>query len=1013
MPILNLSDRNLIRRLCGESTLEVTAPGGQAPALDWLVGPASLLSREGTGSAGLDPEFAIYFNALDAWRRQLVEEARSCALRRLASVLGKVSDRFQASIADIFVDDGENGLATLVTHNIEPLRLQEEPETSEKESIVRHVYRTLRPYFSNDVSTDPFYRDDQPAGVPPTRSQIAVPVTWKEKGGGQTAWVVNLQSRERGAFNRAQLEEIQSAALEMRPDLLVLKQLNREGDVGVPYHPAIHGNDLVQVAERLCYTLVETIDPNYAHASIWYADRDLWVYASSGYDDEYRMSRTLRHESFTGAVTETAPGSVFAIDPQSEIPDSRWESLFVRKDKARRRGVRRVVSTPIHRRVSVDGDGQDAESRRGVSALSIYLTHPEKDTEGMRTALVHTAELFGRMTEEFERLRLDYMAASQQYLLWEKPLASTSDFHVIRDYLMKLFDADGCSLFARPLFEQRVYCVATTGLLRRRREGDEGEREERVRDPEEAIYDLKFDRGLTVYLAQNPWVPQLINNLLDRHDQGATVVPQLKFREDFEPREDHNRRFLGIGVAYDRTRGGHSESDLLGVIRLLRRPHSKPFTQCDARLLKHLAEIWVAAFLDWRRVETVSENGRKRLETSPDVSRRPERLRLRRPIPCVRSTRRLIEETVRDLHGCYARYARPSCTQGEKPGEKVTVRLLVLHEDDPEPVFRTHAYYAEPFPEIPLPDAPVFAEADPTLKPFLEPVKEGSSRTVVFNDHIHAVSVAAAGAIPALPGPALRMPLRAWSNDGLVHAVIAVDFDESVRRIEWDQKDLLPLLDAACRLCAIWGIADLGERAADVFDPALPYKGWAWMKGRCSIELREYSRRFSLNGRLTVEDVKFPRWEKFQERLDARGETWEPIAAVKNGGMTEASHLGVRCSRAGTRICIPMRIGPVLSHACVYRDLARQTDGNATPAQEKLTRLLGEVCDLWFNLSFLNINTWTAEFETRDKISDLRTWAGNVRWTARTSSAPVDANYDQDQADSLTISTIPLLARRA
>ena len=482
--------------------------------------------------------------------------------QRLTEMLGEISENFRASTAELFQLVDKKELNPIITHNTcKPLV---NLTTEDKEGIVAHVARTGSPYFTNNVEKDELYVDNaNRAEHSKTRSEIAVPLIFSRTK--EVLGVVNLESIKKDAFSVADLEELQAKVGSMVSHLLILRSIQAQDESWLPWHPDLFGWDLSILFQKLCHTVAASIDPDGAKCSIWYMDwakKQLFVYASSGYDIEYKYERILPIESFMGIAVTQVRGTVLSIDPQSD-------PRFIRKEKAHIMGMTRALACPIW-------SPKNAPDDYGISAVNIYLNRKENDTPEVREALQHLADVIGTITDTFEKVRGEFAEAKLHHLLYEKPVSSESDFEVLRDFFKEVFQADGCSIFARQANENKLYCATTTGL-----DTSRAGQAESLPKQDQIYYNLDEDKGFTVFLCQRPEHIVRFNNLLDPDEEGLPAGlpnrPLLKYRENFSPRNDDNRRLLGTGISLSGQRGSQPP-DTLGVIRLLRKPRSKPFT---------------------------------------------------------------------------------------------------------------------------------------------------------------------------------------------------------------------------------------------------------------------------------------------------------------------------------------------------------------------------------------------------------------------------------------------------
>lgn len=923
-------DEETSRALEEETSMETNFVRQQALAAELCLSD-SVNWFEDVGAAD-NPHVSAFLDVRD----ELKQEVQAHARRQLTEMLGDVSERFNAFNASLFLFSPPNGsrLTAVISRNVKNL----ETWVEERPGIVPHVAREGRGYYSNDVANDKNYRLD----VEDTESEIAVPLITYDN---QVIGVLNLESRDKNAYNAADVEELQALAGAFISHLIVacLTGDNRDSKLSPIWHPELYGYDLTSVFNRICHALSQSIHGDYSNCSLWHADKAkelLFVCSTTGYDVEYKCHRTLPAKSFLGSIVDLDSNHVEAIDP---LEDDR----FLRKDKADRVNMRRVLAAPIK--------SPNFQTDSGVGVLAVYLADEQLETRELHDALRYIAKELGNILAVCERRRKDFVLSHLYHLLYQKPRSSESDFEVMRDVLANVFSGDGVSIFARQSDGDNLYCVATTGLNRRASSGDLTAAV--AADERQAIYHLKEDSGYTVFLARD-WCQCLrINCFLDSSERGlpeGRPAPQLKYSENFAPQHDHRRRrMLGKRVSYWRDVGGELVEDTLGVIRILRCPDSELFTVSDEQLLSTITSFCRKHFLDWRRT---TQELRPKIDSVDGVDDEQDQATIiaRRAytIPLMRSSRTLIDESLRDLYSCFkGKY--------EIRQTRLMVRHIVAGEAFAS--FLTHAYYAEPDRQLPLPDQPVSLVERPfsNIAESAKTIKEG----------IHAIS----GWAESIGKSGIWMPIRAWLGDAFIEAILAVEADSD---INWLPQDLLEVFDTSARLAAIWGVTDPRGTSNNVIDPEVC--SWDWPT---VIELCRKHVDVSLAVDSSIVWVSDPDYAGILK--------WPTYDADD-----EIAKFGVRQHQTG-QIAIPLSIGSVaigvLTCDCNFD-------------QKQLHSFLGEVFGLWANLC---LGRWTSkEFGFTSKLIDqsgIREWFGrfcvdpnSTKWTP---AAPGQSLFTIDLSD--------------
>jgi putative methionine-R-sulfoxide reductase with GAF domain len=875
------------------------------------------------------PDSNPVLNDVSALLSLLAFEAIAHARQQLAELLGALAERFGASTAAIFNLEENGQLNAFLRHNVRKPQLT--AHINDECGIVPYVAREQNGYCAADTSQDARYRED----VRETRSEIAVPIIHPLdlEGDKRVLGVVNLESCEINAFASAQISEIQASVGAFVPHLLVLSSLSNRNEAWLPWHPEIHGWDLTRIFQKMCHTVAGSLGADSTKCSIWYVDQpkqSLFVYATNGYDIEYKNDRLLPIDSRTGILSGKSRGAVYLSDPQQQ---------FVRSEKARRMGLRTALHCPIYPPAS-------KSRQRGISVLNLYFTDDVHDRTLVREAMIKLADIIGALTASFATQRRQIATAQLHHLLEEMPRSSESDFEVIRDFFKDVFAADGVSIFGRRTKNRHLECTATTGLCR-------GDDRDCTVDPRKVRYKLDAQddsAGYTISVGLNPGTPLRMNNVLNRSEADLPEFlrqqPMLKWVENFAPREDKNRRMLAYGIASD----PHCESKSgkripsMGVVRILRRSGSKPFTQCDEHLIADLTNVCRSAFQNWRRVGAPLRPQPVKLSRSRSQSQEVVRAysRMLRTIPIGRSTRTLIHELVQDLFVCYHGWNLNWSA------------VFVRHGAPPAEHFRLHTYYSEPdsTPALELSSMP---QDDPYLLHRREFAASKSAGQFGTPFGLACHTTIADGKIAS----GVRVPVVAWSKQGLIEAVLALDFKNGC---DWNKLEFDPLLYGASRLAAIWSsnnISDEPIRFADAHHSFMNFE-------QTAIRLQQY-----LQNRFEVSvDVHW------SPPLPFSG--WQVIAAEED---REASIYGLKRHQAKNLLAIPLRIGPIPA-AC----LTLSADAFATTSQ--MHPLLDAVTGIWSQLTFGSANSvcrqqmWNASFAHKNLNPLTTVFSCDLSWNA-------------------------------
>jgi len=539
------------------------------PEPRWLEDFFNLLQKEGVRI----PSSNLLLQGIKEFETSFRQDAREQAERKITDIIGELAERFGATSGWLFLVTGDT-LTSIVAYNTPKNNLR----LGIHEGVVGHVARSRRGYVAFDVrSTDecPFYKNV----IPATRSEIAVPIlTFGVDGREELLAVLNLESKQLGAFLPVHLGELQAAASRLVLHILVLSTAER---YPFAWHPDVHGWGLSQLLDRFCFRVssrtkaqLRSLLPS---CTIWHCDRQkkrLYVRGTSGFSYEYYSQRSLPQDSFTGHVADYAKGAVKRCS-------LREASEFRNKRKAVRMGIEQIVLTPIFK----SNEAQAA----GVLNLYFFEEDIRRRKKPVKSAfpdsvVAQLADRVGCIIEQAQDLQRRAAVAYLNSRLAEETTTIRSAFEIIRDTLMECLEGDACSIFCSE--DSKLVCVATTGLVR------DGQRVENCND---ATYDANEDWGLTIALFKAQLRCLRKNDVSDSTERvglGTTPEPSGKFRETFASGYRSHQRFLGVTV-----RDGDKK---VGVIRVIRSPMAKPFILADESLIELLADSSKRTFLRWK-----------------------------------------------------------------------------------------------------------------------------------------------------------------------------------------------------------------------------------------------------------------------------------------------------------------------------------------------------------------------------------------------------------------------------
>jgi GAF domain-containing protein len=520
--------------------------------------------------------------------------ARDHAIERLDDLVARIRTKFWAYAVWLYVKEGEE-LRTIVTQNTLGL---DAVISLREESIVSWVAKAEdgEGYLTNNTDKDPHYKRT----LPETRSAMAVPLITPE---GERIAVLHLESLQRGAFSQGLLRDLQTAATQLIPHLLVLRSLDEFGPQWCPWHPGVYKRwDLVDLLGQVCFAIRKALPGDDAiQCAIWLVDRphsQIYVYATTGHAEEFITDEVLGLDaSFTGAVAGCPAGSVGVVSPEEDhshlyVPTAagiveREGHPFVTDFRGRFTNLRRAIAAPIHRVDSAGEAGEAwcvlgiyAEDERAVAALP---SHEE---------MTRLADLLGEVISAYidqrERLARAYLRSR---IARRDPAADPGPIFVGSNHLLPLIDMEIVVL--RPGREPIEISWGgwqqglNSPMAHRPRPGD---------DPWSRWPRLStLPRAYLSYLIEHPERPVRTNNAGSWRPPGIAIEPGESFGR-LPWNDPERRRFLDVAVIAE-------DGEPLGLVRLIRSAGDKPFLPSDAQVIRSLTRECAEVLQSWRLQE--------------------------------------------------------------------------------------------------------------------------------------------------------------------------------------------------------------------------------------------------------------------------------------------------------------------------------------------------------------------------------------------------------------------------
>lgn len=570
------------------------------------------------------PEDLRIRDAVNQFKDRLNTRTKEYTESQITNTVGRLCERYGATSAWLFLrEDSEPNKLKLhrnFSHNV-PMDQPQEFEFCDwqsprkRRSVAGYVAKSRRPYcIKSDPKKDPFYKKCQEE----TRSELAVPILAypDNSTGAVLLGVLNLESKVDYSFVEAQKGQLQAEVFELGIHLLVWKEYKTSQSCSrYCWHPECHSWELGALLEEFCTLVsnnfkgknVEEEGP-FPSCTIWYANPDpfeLYVRGTSRFDYEYIDRYILPGNSFTGRVTrQLNPGQVAHCSPN----DGAFE-VFKRRKKADSAGLIYIFSAPIHRSPRGSCPNEHDEKNSGIGAINLYFFHEdrakisnEEFKKNVARSLSWLATEVSKLVDDCIRIKLECGLATAYENLYTGALPGINDADILRDTILRVLNADGCSIFCRKQKDKRqvlpnlasndiLHCIATSGLLKKNGEPI---------NPEGAFYDWndKDDQGLTVSVAKARR-PLRKSSAIEQSFASVAVQAKNKFRESFSLTESEHRPFMGVHVPFPEANQEGDEQGCVGVIRLVRTSGARPFTYSEEKLLSAIAKMSAGFFVRW------------------------------------------------------------------------------------------------------------------------------------------------------------------------------------------------------------------------------------------------------------------------------------------------------------------------------------------------------------------------------------------------------------------------------
>lgn len=855
--------------------------------------------------------------AIDSLRSRLCIEARSQAERSLKDLVGKLTEEVRACYAWLFLADEDGSvLIPVVTQNT---KKRSALHFDDRSIVTKRIAIARAEYISGDISQDEFYLPD----TSDTASAIGLPIQWRDNS---LLGVVYFESSVPSAFTTAQLLDLRAKVRQLVPPLLSLRYTTSSATrwQGALCHLP-WAWDLERLLNRWLHCLTEaaaTRDVPGPSVSVWAADWDkdrMWVLATTGYDYEYRWDKTLSTDSFTGKVARSARGKVCHGEPID----------LLRCEKVKRMGLREVVAAPIY----LPGD-QDC----GSGAINIYFSQEDIDGHEISDSFIaFLADEVASLAADFHQQKRDLCIAH----IKDQLSRSQSPLETLVQEVARCLEAEECSLFAVDDSDERLILLTTTGVLSAERiDADNGQPRQQKPTPLMAYFlHHEADQGFTVYLAKKPGVCVRKNDVPDPDEKGVPddfpPLPTNKYREEHATSDTDHRRFLGVGMAGDRSRG---------VIRLIRAATTKPFKKSDEHLLTELAAQCIQPTLDTYVPDVLRQ---RRMERGSTSLAKAVTL-LAKPLANVEtSMRRRVNELMQSVVTVF-RQELVSQGYGETEVLACFHEFNRRHEDRQLDLYEFHSSTKQEFSR----------DDDPIAVGNFDQIP---ARDVVLGRKVLTCDWGGgffSSAKTSRKCAQAAMPVLAWGAGRLIQGVLSLSIQ---RAFEWKAEHIELLQHASLGLSATLGakssplffhagLDDIGDIFQAFVSQAKEELGTRW----CELS--------------HVEDEGFTRSLCFGNGGLGANAEWEPLESAQY----EFDDYPISVTSDKSAIRVPLYIGPFQA--------ARLSAGPVDTqfAHDPFMRI-GSMCGLWSRFVADLPGGWEAKFKGTDVGSGAMTWAASMR----------------------------------